>query len=173
MSVTALYLPFKATMEPVARVGEYVAYFYRDRWVYFQIRNIEPLPVLIKNLGSVASNTKTDKVKIRELEVKDDELVQARILPLAPVRLYVYQPQGAPHYQTKEASFYLDGIALGNYSGSVEVYVYRDNVIYVEAENPLPVNLPKVAIGITGFKYIVVQPTERPERVVFLGGEPK
>jgi len=159
---------YREEFEPIALPGEYIKVIGaggKNNVKYFRVIAIEPLPVYEHDFGSINAGETKEKQEVQALYVPRGQLAQYRVRVIDNIRLYMYQPRSDSKFTTKKAKFYISPeIAGTDFVNLTEFYVFEDQSVYFDVENPGTSNLSNARVQFAGFKYVLEEVKEEPER---------
>jgi len=124
-----------------------------------QVLFIEPVPVITKDFGSLATVTSSSVTEMdTELEVEANQILQLRIIPCDDVEITVKQPRGVGKFTTRYTTTSLkllpEGEAFQRFQES-EMFIKEDDVIYLEVKNPTKYTQARNKVAFLGYKYLL------------------
>jgi len=156
---------FAPTFAPIAKFGEYIKLVPDEK--YYKVVNVEPLPSLVIDFGSLAAYGKdTDRIDIvsQNLGLPDNTLAQLRIKLLDDFNLYLYQPKAKAKGTTTYKNFYVSYNTQELSNNLVEFFQFEKRSAGIVRENPSATALPKTRVLFYGFKYELEPVTTIPEK---------
>ena len=156
---------FSPTFAPIAKFGEYIKLMPDEK--FYRVVNVEPLPSLVIDFGSLAANTKdTDRIDIvsGNLELPDNTLAQLRIKLLDDFNLYLYQPKAKAKGTTTYKNFYVSYDTQELSNNLVEFFQFEKRSAGIVRENLSATALPKTRVLFYGFKYELEPVSTIPEK---------
>jgi len=156
---------FAPTLAPIAKFGEYIKIVPDEK--FYRVVNVEPLPTLVINFGSLAANTKdADRIDIvtNLLRMPDNTLAQLRIKLLDDFKLYFYQPKTTARGTTNQLQFYIDYNTQNLPDSLTEFFQFENRSAGIVRENPSATALTSTRVLFYGFKYTLEPVTITPEK---------
>lgn len=167
-------MAYHEKFEPIAAVGQNLYMFAPSRpqiHGFYRVLFEEPLPTIIHDFGSIASEDDTGDVEVTALYQDEDNCAHYRVFPLDDLNLEVKQPKALTRWTTKEATTYLDQLhgqyVAAEYRHLTEVFVFEDEKIYFLCRNPTKYTQPRNRVLFIGFRYSVEKLKERPAQWAF------
>jgi len=160
-------LAFQPEFKPIARVGENVLCQPEDKYGYFKIIYIEPLPEIVHDFGPLDPDTGTGDKEITALYMPDGEMAQYRIIPLDDIVITALkQPLAKTRWSAKNVNFQLTKTSLQQVMTSpmhiAEIFVLEDEKVYFNVKNPTQYRQLKNRAKFIGFRYKLEKLTARP-----------
>ena len=180
MSVTAVHLLYKHTLEPVVRLEENVKLLLPgDAEVYGRVTFSEPVQPKIIGLGPIAAASSLQPLvagstkKLAELELGEYEFGQWRLLVMEDYLLEVKQPASMGRFLTKSGPSYLNKFTI-TMPQLAEIFTYRDYVPTVVPYNYHFKEIDNARVLAVGIRYIIEPLTSKPSEytVIPVSGKP-
>jgi len=152
---------FQKDFVPVALEGQNLKLVPLDKYV--KVKYVEQLPVQIVNFGAIAAGATSANNVITQTQMQDTEVGQFRIAPLDDVEITVRQLGATTRFVSRLNTYLLDGHTdIG--SNMSEIFVYKDNAPTFDVRNPGTVNINLSRIIISGFRYVIEELSEVPDK---------
>jgi len=159
---------YREEFEPVALPGEYIKVIGaggKNNVRYFRVVAIEPLPIYEHDFGAINAGQTLEKQEVEALYVPAGQLAQYRIRVVDDVRLYMYQPRSDAKFSTRKDRFHISrDIAGTDFVNLTEFFVFENQAVYFDVENPGSTNLSSSRVQFAGFKYVLEEVEKEPER---------
>lgn len=150
-------------------------------WRYYSTIYVEPLPAsldLIKDFGSISSSSvsRANEITILEMEgsakteTDISEVSQLRFYPLDDIAVTVKQPNAMGRFKTKTTEIRVDYNTMNVDPSlkSTEVFVYEDDVLFMDVYNLTQYNMTKTRIQFFGWRIVGKLLTAKPDRLTYL-----
>jgi hypothetical protein len=157
-------LPFATLFEPVVNPRENVRLIPINK--FYVVEYIEPIYDQIIDLGTVNSGASSSLHEATELDLKQLEMGQWRLLILDDFELIIKQPRATERGTTKTQSTRVTPytIFLDPELKSTEIYTFEDkNRVYLQAENKGQYDVYARVLAF-GWKFMLEELTERPAK---------
>ncbi len=168
--------------EPVVRIGEnYAVETTSGVEKFFECVYVEPLPAsadLQTDFGELAASavSRANKVDILEMEgsakVETDisEVAQLRFYPLDDIAINVKQPAANGRFKTKNDDIRVDftTVELDPSLKSTEIFVYEDDVPYMDVYNLTNYTLEKTRVQFFGWRIVGSQLARQPDKLAYI-----
>lgn len=159
---------FQKDFEPIVKPGENIAVYGaggEGKVKYFKVKAIEPLPLFEKDFGAINANSTLLNQEVKDLYVPNGQLAQYRIKLVDAVELTMKQPKSKTKFSTKTGTFKITkDIAGTDFVNLTEFFVYEDQTVLFDVTNPSSSALTNSKVQFAGFKYMLEELTEEPEK---------
>lgn len=145
-------------VEPVAQMGQNVGIYWDNKWTYYSVSFLEPIPPFqILNIGVVAAQAISNKTQATNLELRQNEFGQLRWYPIdnAQIRLWLPTDQGRFSMENMMAIVDMNTPERDPCLHMTEVYWWEDKEPSFEAINLSDYNLTQCRIIGMGYRFKV------------------
>lgn len=151
-------MAFQPEFKPIARVGENILCQPEDKYGYFKVLYLEPLPEIVHDFGPLDPDSETGDKEVTALYMPDGELAQYRIIPLDDIIITsLKQPLAKTRWSAKNVNFQLTKTSLQQLMTSPmhisEIFVFEDEKVYFNVKNPTQYRQEKNRVKFIGFRY--------------------
>lgn len=160
---------FQEEFVPIAKPNENIAVIGargKNNIKYYRVVAVEPLPLFEKDFGAINAGETLREKEVEELYVNEGQLAQYRIRLVDDVELYIKQPKSDTKFSTKKGTFKITrDIAGTDFVNLTEFYVFEDQTVLFDVKNPSSTtNLTQSRVQFAGFKYILEELKEKPDK---------
>ena len=157
---------FATHFEPVARIGENLLVLPKEKYGYYKVTAIEPIPIIIKDFGAINAESESKDTAITEVELNEDEIGQFRFIPLDDIEVEIKQPLANARGFTKTVVTRVSKLSaqLDPTLKHTEVFTIEDEKLYFKIKNPSKSNISRSRVAIFGWKFKVKELKAKPQK---------
>jgi len=157
---------FATYFEPIVKIGENLLILPEQKYGYYTVTAIEPLPVIIHDFGSVSSESESKDINVSALQLNEGEVGQWRLVPLDDIEVEVKQPLANTRSVTKEVTSKINAfsVAFDPTLKHTEFFTIKDEKVYFKITNPTKSDITRARVAFFGWKLKVKKLPAKPAK---------